>query len=260
MLADGKEAIEYREQVAQALAGTNQAGARRSGPDTAISASAVANVDRSGPGVQRPRRRKAVAGRREWQGVRPALARQGHRLASAQAKIAQLGERLTKLTKGLPAADQRMLELIGQRRKQFASAKADPTRGLLVFEKHCAACHQIANKGAKIGPQLDGVGVRGLDRLLEDILDPNRNVDQAFRATTLVLNNGQLVTGLLLRQEGQVFVMADDKGKEVRIPGDTVQERLTAQLSPMPANLVEQIPEEDFYHLLGYLLEQRVKN
>ena len=46
----------------------------------------------------------------------------------------------------------------------------------------------------------------------------------------------------------------------MRILSDNVEERLTAQLSPMPANLVEQIPEEDFHHLLGFLLEQRVKN
>ena len=38
-----------------------------------------------------------------------------------------------------------------------------------------------AGKGAKVGPQLDGIGTRGLDRLMEDILDPNRNVDQTLR-------------------------------------------------------------------------------
>ena len=35
----------------------------------------------------------------------------------------------------------------------------------------------------EIAPHLDGIGNRGLERLLEDVLDPNRNVDQLFRAT-----------------------------------------------------------------------------
>ena len=65
--------------------------------------------------------------------------------------------------------------------------------------------------------QLDGIGVRGVDRLLEDILDPNRNVDQAFRTTQLALKDGQLIAGLLLREEGEVLVLADAQGKEVRI-------------------------------------------
>ena len=94
-----------------------------------------------------------------------------------------------------------------------------------MFEKSCAICHQIGGKGAKIGPQLDGIGLRGLDRLLEDTLDPNRNVDQAFRLTSLTLKKGQIVQGLLLREEGAVLVLADQQGKEVRVEKKDVEER-----------------------------------
>src|SRR5207253_1981936 len=126
-----------------------------------------------------------------------------------------------------------------------------------VYEKHCGICHQLGGKGAKVGPQLDGIGSRGLDRLVEDILDPNRNVDQAFRVTNLALKNGQVVSGLLLREEGEVLVLADAQGKEVRVPRSSVDERQTAPLSPMPANLAEQIADDDFYRLLAYLLSKR---
>jgi putative heme-binding domain-containing protein len=176
-----------------------------------------------------------------------------------QAKIANLTERVAKLTKGLPTADQRVQELLAKRRDGYHKASADAGLGLKVFEKHCAACHQIANKGAKIGPQLDGIGIRGLERLLEDTLDPNRNVDQAFRSTTLVLNSGQQVNGLVLRQDGTVIVLADSAGKEVRVPAADVQERIVSPLSPMPSNFAELIPENDFNHLLAYLLAQRAK-
>jgi putative heme-binding domain-containing protein len=174
-----------------------------------------------------------------------------------QRKLPDLKERLDKLTRGLPKGDDRVQQLLGQRRVGFLKAKTDLAAGAKVFEKSCAICHQIANQGAKIGPQLDGVGVRGLDRLLEDVLDPNRNVDQAFRATTLVLKNGQVVSGLLLRQEGAVLIVADAQGKEVRVPENTVEERTVSQSSPMPANFVDQVSEAEFYHLMGYLLSQR---
>jgi putative heme-binding domain-containing protein len=144
-----------------------------------------------------------------------------------------------------------------RRHAGYDAAKKDTAAGAKVYEQRCGICHQIGNKGAKVGPQLDGIGVRGLDRLLEDVLDPNRNVDQAFRATMLNLTNGQTVTGLFLREEGAVLVMADDQGKEVRVPKKSVEERLTSQLSPMPANFAEQIPEPEFYNLMAYLLSQR---
>jgi putative heme-binding domain-containing protein len=172
-------------------------------------------------------------------------------------KYANLKERVAKLTQGLPSADARLEELIKKRRAGFLAHRGDAALGLKVFEKNCAICHQIGGKGAKVGPQLDGVGVRGTDRLLEDIIDPNRNVDQAFRATTLVLKNGQVVSGLVLREEGEVVVLADAQGKEVRFPKSQIDERTVSQMSPMPANLIEQIPEPDFYNLLAYLLAQR---
>src|SRR5262249_36061853 len=154
----------------------------------------------------------------------------------------------------------RVQQLIEQRRKGFTAAKvADPMLGAKVFETHCASCHQIGGKGARVGPNLDGIGVRGLDRLLEDVLDPNRNVDQAFRTTVLNLKNGQVVSGLLLKEEGEVLVLADDKGKEVRVEKGAVEERYTTQVSPMPANLSESIPETEFYQLMAYLLAQRQK-
>src|SRR6185436_7984959 len=97
--------------------------------------------------------------------------------------------------------------------------------------KICGICHQVANQGAKIGPQLDGIGVRGLDRLLEDVIDPNRNVDQAFRSTILVLNDGRIISGHVLREEGQVIILADQQGKEVLVPKEEVDERELSKLS-----------------------------
>ncbi len=89
------------------------------------------------------------------------------------------------------------------------------------------------------------------------MLDPNRNVDQAFRVTTIAQKDGQIVSGLVLREEGEVIVLADSQGKEIRVPKNEVEERATSQLSLMPANLSEQIPEEDFYHLIEFLRAQR---
>jgi putative heme-binding domain-containing protein len=166
-------------------------------------------------------------------------------------------ERVAKLTKDLPPADERIQKLLQSRHDRFANVKKDPSAGAKVFEKNCAICHILANKGAKIGPQLDGVGNRGLDRILEDIIDPNRNVDQAFRLTTVNLKNGQIVSGLALREEGEILVLADSQGKEVRVDKKDIDEKIVSQLSPMPANLVEQIPETDFYNLLAFLLLQR---
>src|SRR5262249_49232638 len=120
------------------------------------------------------------------------------------ARVAKLDERLSKLTEGLPPFDQKIDAILKQRAELFARAKPDAANGVKIYEKHCAACHQLGGKGSKVGPQLDGIGARGAEKLIEDILDPNRNVDPNFRTTRLTLKNGMELTGLLLREEGEV--------------------------------------------------------
>jgi putative heme-binding domain-containing protein len=171
--------------------------------------------------------------------------------------LPDVARRIAELLKGLPPADQKLTALYAHRRDGFNRAKADSAPGAQIFEKHCAVCHQLGGKGARVGPQLDGIGSRGLDRLMEDVLDPNRNVDQTFRLTNLALKNGQVVSGLLLREEGEVLIMADSQGKEVRVPKSSVDDRSISPLSPMPANLTDQIAEDDFYRLLAFLLSKR---
>lgn len=161
---------------------------------------------------------------------------------------------LGELTKGIPDADAGALERIRQVTTVFKGSKLELDKGKAVYQKQCASCHQIQGQGARIGPQLDGVGVRGAERLLEDILDPSRNVDQAFRTTVLSLKNGKVVSGLLLREEGKTLILADANGKEVRIDGDQVEERSLSPLSPMPANLLDQVGKDDLAQLIGFLL------
>lgn len=165
--------------------------------------------------------------------------------------------RINELRKSIPNPDDTLRQLVADRQSGFHSAKVDVERGKALFQKNCANCHQIAGQGAKIGPQLDGVGVRGLERLLEDTLDPDRNVDQAFRRVALLLDDGAVLTGLILRNEGAAVVLADAQGKEVRVPTDKIEERQESKLSPMPNDVAKSLSPEAFYDLMAYLLSQR---
>jgi len=108
-----------------------------------------------------------------------------------------------------------------------------------------------------MGPQLDGIGVRGAERLLEDLLDPNRNVDAAFRTVLITTVKGKVINGLKRREEGGELVLANSEGKEFRIAASDIEEQRPSTLSLMPANLVEMLPAGELYDLLTFLLEQR---
>jgi putative heme-binding domain-containing protein len=260
VLVDAAEPIGLREKAVQVLAATNQRAAQVELVNALATAEArLATAIASGlAGSPRGAEQLLDAVEKGKASARLLQDRQVQQRL-IESKVPKAAERVASLTKGLPSADQKIESLMKQRRQGFQSAKADSQAGLQVYTKSCAICHQINSQGAKIGPQLDGIGGRGLDRLLEDILDPNRNVDQAMRQTTFSLKDGGVVSGLVLREEGQVIVVADQQGKEVRVEKDNIDSRRTSMLSPMPANLGETIPEKDFYDLLAYLLTQRPK-
>ena len=176
-------------------------------------------------------------------------------------KIENLADQIAKLTASLPSRDEQLRNLIEDRLTRFEQAKPDHDRGKQIFTKNCAVCHKLGGEGVKVGPELDGIGVRGPSRIMEDILDPNRNVDQNFRTTTLTTTDGKPLSGLVVREEGKVLVLVDNAGKEQRVAADEIEPgtREVSVMSPMPANLRDAIPEEDFYQLIAYLLEQKPK-
>src|SRR5262249_36199657 len=147
------------------------------------------------------------------------------------ARIPDLPARLEALLGDLPSEDERIARLLAERRRGLDQAGPLTARGAEVFQKICANCHRVGGKGARIGPDLDGIGLRGADRLLEDVLLPSRNVDQAFRATTVVFTSGRTLSGLVLRREGETLVIADETGKEHRAAGSEIEEQRTLKVS-----------------------------
>ncbi|MEM7560384.1 MAG: c-type cytochrome, partial [Planctomycetota bacterium] len=163
-------------------------------------------------------------------------------------------EQVRKLTNGLTNDDQSVREDIARRREAYMTAAGEVSRGATVFSKNCANCHRVAGKGSEVGPNLDGIGNRGLDRLLEDVLLPNRNIDAAFRSTSILTEDGNVLSGLVKRIVGKQLLLVDQTGKEQTIATDEIASKKTVRLSPMPSNFREVITDDQCIDLLAYLL------
>lgn len=131
----------------------------------------------------------------------------------------------------------------------------DRERGHRLFTKHCANCHQLAGEGKVVGPQLEGVGQRGSERLLEDILTPDRNVDAAFRTSTLVMSDGRVLAGLIRAEDDRELRLVTNDGQEQVIALEDVESRHSSPRSLMPADLAAQLPPHELADLLRYLID-----
>ena len=170
-----------------------------------------------------------------------------------------LRARAAVLTKDLPPEDERFDKIIADRVEAFGKAKPDPAHGAQVFQQTCSVCHRFKNVGATVGPQLDGIKTRGIHRVIEDILDPNRNVDPMFRQTFIETTDGQTIAGLNARVEGELLTITDPTGKPVSVPKSKVKTQTQTRLSLMPPGFESVLPPADFNDLLSYLLESAAK-
>lgn len=163
--------------------------------------------------------------------------------------------RLATLLEQLPPVNKEITGKIDVIRKSYQRTPANAAKGLQLFKQFCAACHQVGGEGALIGPQLDGVWNRSEQRLLEDILDPNRNVDGAFRLSILTLKDGRSLSGMIRNRTEATLMVADPAGNETEVAVKDVVKTETLALSLMPPVFHQMLNDEQIHHLMDFLYE-----
>ncbi len=163
-------------------------------------------------------------------------------------------ERVAALTKNILKPSAEAERLIADRVAEYREKGGDAEQGKTIYAINCAACHKLGGVGGDIGPQLEGIGNRGVERLVEDIIAPNRNIDLAFHYTIVQLKDGRVVTGLKRREIDQAVVFATVDGKETTIRKAEIERETKAPASIMPIGFGQVIPAPAFRNLLEHLL------
>lgn len=172
---------------------------------------------------------------------------------AANMSTAQQAE-FQKLSVGQASESEARKALIAARLSSFDPAAVTVEEGRAMFIQNCSMCHQIKGTGGMIGPQLDGIGNWGQKALTEKVLDPNRNISQAFRTYNITLKNGKVLSGLYRREEGAVLVFANPGGQEFSVAKDDIKERVPSKYTLMPDQFRNTIAKKDFDALLKFLL------
>ena len=144
------------------------------------------------------------------------------------------------------------MEAVIARLTPLATKDGDAAHGREVFEKTCIVCHAIAGKGARIGPDLTGIGARPKAEILVEILDPNRSVEANYRLWTVTTRDGESLAGRLDAETATTVEIVDTLGaKHVVQRADVVKLESSGQ-SIMPGGF-EQLPPTDLADLLSFL-------
>lgn len=131
--------------------------------------------------------------------------------------------------------------------------KGDASRGKAVFKKDCSACHRLEGVGETIGADLLGIRDRGLEAVMLNILDPNREVKPQFLSYFLAADSGRIVTGMITAETANSITIRRADGTSETILRVNIEELRSTGLSFMPEGLEKQIDTAAMADLLAYL-------
>ena len=139
----------------------------------------------------------------------------------------------------------------------------DQPRGREVFARHCANCHRTSAPGAEplghgVGPDLAEAADRPIERLLLDVVEPNRAVEGRYEATVVVTDDGIVLEGILASNTPESIVLVRPGGERTQLPRERIESVRGTGRSLMPEGFGRAIPPHEFADLLAFLRQGRV--
>ena len=137
--------------------------------------------------------------------------------------------------------------------RSVVSLKGDRARGLQIFTKTCATCHQLGGVGHQVGPDLASVGDKSPEGLLTAVLDPNRSVEARYINYMAVTKNGLTMTGVLANETGNSITLVGPDGKQQVILRTDLEELVSSNKSAMPEGLEKDLQPQDLADLIAFI-------
>ncbi len=166
-------------------------------------------------------------------------------LIAAVQSAGGLGEAAWKLTP----------ELVAELTKDVQT-KGDPARGEAIYRltaNQCLKCHAIGGAGGVVGPDMVSLGATAqIDYLLESLIAPAAKVKENFHSKVVLDQDGQITSGIVVRDTPQDLVLRDAEDKVVTIAKDNIQSVKDGR-SLMPDGLVDTLTRQELVDLTAFL-------
>ena len=140
-----------------------------------------------------------------------------------------------------------------ERFREALTLTGDKFKGKKAFQERCASCHQLGNEGHPLGPDLITVKTAGKEKLLESILDPDREVLPQYVAHGVETETGNSYLGVISREDANVVTLREAFGKETTIPRTTIRKIQSQRQSIMPEGLEAGMTSQDMADLLEFV-------
>jgi putative heme-binding domain-containing protein len=127
----------------------------------------------------------------------------------------------------------------------------------------CIKCHRFGNEGGAVGPDLTAISSRFAAKdILESIIEPSKVISEQYQNIFVTTTTGKTVEGRLVEDTLDKIVIQPNplEPGRVEIKKSEVDEVKSSKVSPMPANLVDGLTEDEILDLIAYVQSQGRKD
>ncbi len=131
--------------------------------------------------------------------------------------------------------------------------QGDAAHGKIIYMERCSSCHRLGGEGFVLGPDLVTVQNSGKEKMLLNLLDPNREVAPQFRAYEVETKDEESFIGLVANETATTVTMHQAFGKENVIQRSQIKKLKSQENSLMPEGLESGLKTQDIADLLEYI-------
>ncbi|MEQ9406734.1 MAG: PmoA family protein [Fuerstiella sp.] len=155
---------------------------------------------------------------------------------------------------GLSADGEALITRYRELLSDEALADANASRGRVLFNRTCAACHRLHGYGGITGPDITGANRTNLEYLLGNILTPSAIIQDAYRMHIVVTDDGRVYSGIpAAENDRQLSLRVANREAPVTINKSQIESRDIAPVSMMPEGLLTTLQDEEVVDLIAYL-------
>jgi len=139
-----------------------------------------------------------------------------------------------------------------------AMAKANLKHGEEIFfgRGTCFACHQVKGKGVPIGPDMNGINKRhDANYVIRSILLPDEYIVEGFQQTSLEMNDGRKLFGMIQEETEQTVKMYLLTGQQISVKTKDIRKRNDAKNSSMPSNFSHTLSAQDVADVTAWIMQ-----
>jgi putative heme-binding domain-containing protein len=134
------------------------------------------------------------------------------------------------------------------------SLRGSPEKGKVLFDARCETCHQLRGRGHGLGPDLATVKNAGKEKLLTNILDPNREVNPNYLSYLVETKDGESLAGLIINESANSVTLRMAGGAESVVARANIASMQSQGKSLMPEGLEEGLSQQDMADLVEFIV------